>query len=535
MPADEERLVPTAPPPGSNSAPEGQPNPRRHRRGHRRSEAHVGRDTKAQRRRGSVAALVAAGSIETADATAEMRGKRLRRSSTGSFKEIGADREPKRTSGTVWIGQLPDSYIDGELKLSKAFARFGKVLTCTVRQKTGYRRHWALLTFVHPSAVNDAVEAGMRGEIAVEDTDGERCVLVVRKAKVDAELRRDDTGALARIWETQNDKIAAAVHIQKTVRGYQTRNKSKHSSKPKQLDLVPQSIQTIREKGQPADTAAVWPKEVTQVVHNFSQELADYIQWLRCEREASQPVVNRRDEILSEMRRAMLAPSRPQLLGVAGAFLALVVLCLVLIGLLAGTASDLSAMEEEAANRQQEAAAAAATASAFGSGALGGRCLVSTIVNPGGGYISTTEAAVGTPFELEVTVSSIDATRCAGTTTVNRVIFTDYASEFSKVVSCVPTASSATPPTGLTAAERPPAVEGVTYQYHSSACSVAADALPLGVYDVQLVHAATVATGAKNFIPALTFPLVLWCNHGSHSDIECCLPACLCFCLHCWR
>lgn len=438
-----------------------------------------------------MAAVVATGAMK-----AEKRRKQLRRSSTGSFK----DSDYPKTKGTVWIGQLPDTYVDGELRLSKLFGHFGKVLSCTVRQKPGYCKNWALVTFVESSAANDAVEAALKGEVTAEDSDGKRCTLVVRMAKIDAELQRNGTGALGKIWGMQNDKVAAATRIQKVVRARLMRKTAAMTA----LTRTNPAAHKKAQFGQQENTTARWSPQVTQVVQNHSRELANYIQWLRCERKASEPAVNRRDEILSEMRRAMRAPSQQQLVFVAGILFALLVTCVVMFGLLMGTSSELAAEKEEYAAEQVLADTKALSVGV-------GRCLSSAITNPAGiEYISATETTAGLPFELTVTVSSTEEMQCAGPTTVNRVVFTDFASEITKVVSCVPSESSLTPPSGLSAAEQPEPIDGVTHIFHTSVCSVAGDVLPLGNYDVQLVHAATVAPGSMALrICFLTFPLLV--------------------------
>lgn len=474
------------PPSGSRSSvlpSDGNPTPRRQR---------CTSTGDASPRRTSLAALVATASIATAGSTAEIRSKRLRRSSTGSFKD--SERQPRRTNGTVWIGQLPETYVDRELHLSKLFGRFGKVLSCTVRQKPGYRRNWALLTFVHPSAVNDAVESALNGEVTVEDEEGEHCALVVRRAKIDTELRRSDTGALGQIWMTQNDKVAAAVRIQKAVRGRLTRQKGKLAAAHRiQTGKRNQSRsgQNVNEWVQPKNTTARWSPQVAQAVQNHSRELADYMQWLRCESKASKPVVNRRDDILSEMRRAMRVPSQTQLVAVGATIFALAVACVILLALLVGASSDL-AEEKKRSTATQELVEVRARSVSAGVG----RCLASTIANPTGAHISATETIVGAAFELTVTVYSIDAVQCAGPMSVNRVMFTDYASAVSKVVSCVPSASTSTPPSDLRVTEPSVLIDGVTPFYHTSVCSVGADVLALGNYDIQLVHAANAPSGS---------------------------------------
>lgn len=391
----------------------------------------------------------------------------------------------------MWIGQLPDSYVDSELQLSKLFARFGKVLTCTIQAKPGDRKNWALLTFVHPSAVNDCVAAGLSGEIAVEDDEQGRCVLVVRKAKVDTELRREDTGALSKIWELQNNKIGKAVLIQKTVRGHLTRQRSMKATKG--ISAVTAFSGSSKQATQlmcsgSLTNPAVWPPEVTKVVITQSDALSGYLRWLRTEPEASSQIVLQREEILADVRKAMMAPSKPQLIGAVGVFFVQMVLCVVLLGMLMGSASELQ-------EKTAETEAAAATPVVVASGA--GLCLDSTITNAAGVQLSVTDTLIGAAFTLTVTVCSRDAIACTGNAAVNRVLFADFASEFSKLVTCVPSTTFAAAPAELPTEKRPPAQEGVAYSYHTSACAVAASDLPLGRYDVQLVYAATIAAGAN--------------------------------------
>ena len=59
---------------------------------------------------------------------------------------------------TIWVGNIPDDLAQTEGALSKALARYGSVLTATVRLKPGVRKHWALVSFSHRSAM-DAVLA----------------------------------------------------------------------------------------------------------------------------------------------------------------------------------------------------------------------------------------------------------------------------------------------------------------------------------------------------------------------------------------
>ena len=99
-------------------------------------------------------------------------------SSVGSDVGSDADRSelaPTRvlTSNTVWIGGIPDSAwmcpgADVDATFTESCARFGEVISATVRVKPGVRRSWALCTFREASAAQKCVGDGM----VVVDVDG---------------------------------------------------------------------------------------------------------------------------------------------------------------------------------------------------------------------------------------------------------------------------------------------------------------------------------------------------------------------------
>eukprot|EP01045_Picozoa_sp_COSAG04_P012467 COSAG04_NODE_840_length_9955_cov_5.454038_9_plen_213_part_00 len=176
----------------------------------RRGSKPGGPSKKDRRRRSSLADVVATG-YDRDDAVApgataasrwqKDRGthRRRRRLSTGSFAhahEHDDDHHEHRhekhraDEGSVWVGHIPDNFAHSELELSKVFARFGTVLSVTVRRKAGHLKSWAFVTFLSKWDAAEAVTAGLRKEVVVVDEDGEECALKVRKVKVDEELRK---------------------------------------------------------------------------------------------------------------------------------------------------------------------------------------------------------------------------------------------------------------------------------------------------------------------------------------------------------
>ena len=127
---------------------------------------------------------------------------------------------------TVWVGGLPENCADDPAALTDALKAFGKVLSVTVRRKPGHCKSWAFATFVDQAS---CVQAASTGSITVADGAGKAVPLSLKSAKVDKELKKEGTGALATMWAGQEQKIAAATRIQAMVRGSNARRAKKSS------------------------------------------------------------------------------------------------------------------------------------------------------------------------------------------------------------------------------------------------------------------------------------------------------------------
>ena len=68
----------------------------------------------------------------------------------------------------------------------------------------------AFVTFAEQSAAS----AALASNIFVKNEAMEEVVLVTKRAAVEAELTKSESGALARTWATQETKLAAAIKIQ---------------------------------------------------------------------------------------------------------------------------------------------------------------------------------------------------------------------------------------------------------------------------------------------------------------------------------
>eukprot|EP01043_Picozoa_sp_COSAG02_P061628 COSAG02_NODE_8318_length_2618_cov_1.533148_2_plen_252_part_00 len=134
---------------------------------------------------------------------------------------------------TAWVGDIPTTFlgIDDSVakdRLTQLFVEYGKILGVTVRRKKdGSQRrgstgsfkirpaykNWALVTFDSALGVRKAVQAG-----AMVSVNGREVALKVRPSRLEQELKRSDTGALAKIWHKQEREVAAACTIQAVVR-----------------------------------------------------------------------------------------------------------------------------------------------------------------------------------------------------------------------------------------------------------------------------------------------------------------------------
>jgi tRNA threonylcarbamoyladenosine modification (KEOPS) complex Cgi121 subunit len=87
-------------------------------------------------------------------------------------------------------------------------------------------KSWAFATFVEHAC---SVQAVSSGAVTVADAEGQAVTLSLKAAKVDKELAKSSTGALASMWAGQEQKIAAAIRIQAMVRGSNARRAKKHT------------------------------------------------------------------------------------------------------------------------------------------------------------------------------------------------------------------------------------------------------------------------------------------------------------------
>ena len=108
---------------------------------------------------------------------------------------------------TVWVGDIPEDIADSPQALSEALRVFGKVLSLTVRKKPGDCKSWALATFVEVHAARTATS---RARLVFKDGGGQPVKVQIRTSKVDQELNKEGTGALAATWASQEQKLEAA-------------------------------------------------------------------------------------------------------------------------------------------------------------------------------------------------------------------------------------------------------------------------------------------------------------------------------------
>ena len=73
------------------------------------------------------------------------------------------------------------------------------------------------------------MQAVSSGSVTVADGAGKAVKLTLKAAKIDQELRKKETGALASMWAGQEQKIAAATRIQAMARGSHARRAKKAS------------------------------------------------------------------------------------------------------------------------------------------------------------------------------------------------------------------------------------------------------------------------------------------------------------------
>eukprot|EP01051_Picozoa_sp_SAG22_P017654 SAG22_NODE_2777_length_2222_cov_1.769195_1_plen_564_part_10 len=113
-------------------------------------------------------------------------------------------------SATVWVGGIPQSAVQSdksEMMLTQVFAKYGDVVSVSVRKKSG-DKSWAFVTFCLP----ESVEKCLGVMTTMEDSDGCVVELQVKAAEVDKKLSDGaGTGALKSMWSNQ------VIQVKKTI------------------------------------------------------------------------------------------------------------------------------------------------------------------------------------------------------------------------------------------------------------------------------------------------------------------------------
>ena len=120
-----------------------------------------------------------------------------------------APAKPDDSSKTVWVGGLPESLLTidmtassdtGEAPIAAIFKQFGAIVSLTTRQKPELNKSWAFVTFADSASAEAALGATVQhGAVTLQ----------VARADVAEQLKRGNTGALARIWQAQQEKEEA--------------------------------------------------------------------------------------------------------------------------------------------------------------------------------------------------------------------------------------------------------------------------------------------------------------------------------------
>eukprot|EP01050_Picozoa_sp_SAG11_P021775 SAG11_NODE_3948_length_2137_cov_1.251717_3_plen_423_part_00 len=138
---------------------------------------------------------------------------------------------------TLWVGRVPEEWAKGPAKLRSLFCEWGEVLSVTVRRKEsesggGVPKSWALLTYEQPAQAQACLAASKSTAGIQTPTSAGPVRLVLRTARLESELAKRQTGALAAISQQQQRQLAAAVKIQAAMRGRLGRvGKSRRPSK----------------------------------------------------------------------------------------------------------------------------------------------------------------------------------------------------------------------------------------------------------------------------------------------------------------
>ena len=155
-----------------------------------------------------------------------------RRHSSVAREESSSASNTRAAEKTVWVGGLPHSIASAALQdpsaLMDLMKVFGDVVSVTVRLKRGELKSWAFATFAARESADRASEVGA---VTASDDHGKAVLLVIKKAELEKELGKESTGALASTWRSQERKVAAAISIQRVVRGVRSRSKEKEKKR----------------------------------------------------------------------------------------------------------------------------------------------------------------------------------------------------------------------------------------------------------------------------------------------------------------
>ena len=160
------------------------------------------------------------------------RARHSRRHSSVAREESSSASNTRAAEKTVWVGGLPHSIASAALQNPSALMDlmkvFGDVVSVTVRLKRGELKSWAFATF---AALESADRASEVGAVTASDDHGKAVQLTIKKAELERELGKESTGALASTWRSQERKVAAAISIQRVVRGVRSRSKEKEKKR----------------------------------------------------------------------------------------------------------------------------------------------------------------------------------------------------------------------------------------------------------------------------------------------------------------
>ena len=160
------------------------------------------------------------------------RARHSRRHSSVAREESSSTSNTRAAEKTVWVGGLPHSIASAALQdpsaLMDLMKVFGEVVSVTVRLKRDKLKSWAFATFAARESADRASEVGA---VTASDDHGKAVLLVIKKAELEKELGKESTGALASTWRSQERKVAAAISIQRVVRGVRSRSKEKEKKR----------------------------------------------------------------------------------------------------------------------------------------------------------------------------------------------------------------------------------------------------------------------------------------------------------------